>query len=123
MEPVDHDKHELGDMPEMPNGWEWRSAESGDRHYTRWFGTEYRGGGDLIGLDGSIGGFDGELYWDEGSSDGNYHVQVYPIMGVDGDDPVVSEYPSASAEAISRQAAHEAAVECIEGLKAKARDD
>lgn len=108
----------------MPNGWEWRAAESGERHYTRWFGTEYRGGGDLIGLDGSIGGFDGELYWDEGSGDESYHIRVYPVTGErDDGDPEVSEYATASAEAISRQAAHEAAVECIEYLKARARDD
>lgn len=71
--------------PELPDGWGWWSGNRGPTHYTRWFGTEFRMGGHLAGHDG-LGGYEGEVYWDEG---GDHHVAIYPIVAVSDDDPVL----------------------------------
>jgi len=103
--------------PELPNGWSWWSGNRSESYYTRWFGTEYRRGGDLIGIDGSIGGFDGEAYWDRGGN-GKHHVQIRPITGVDNDDPVHG-YPTISRSFNSEAEAVEGVVEMISELKQK----
>jgi len=107
------------DFPSMPTGWEWRSGSQGSGHYTRWFGTTFRMGGSLVGCADSLGGFDGELYWDEGGN-GKHHVQIRPITGVDSkyDDPIFG-YPAISRSFDSEQEALDAIPKMLEELKEK----
>lgn len=103
---------EIG-YPEMPNGWAWWSGNVSAGHYTRWFGTEYRRGGDLVGVDGSIGGFEGQVYWDEGN---DHTVEIIPITGVENDDPVTG-YATITRQYGTMQEAVEAVPDLIESLK------
>lgn len=101
------------DLPELPNGWEWWTANTSSSHYTRWFGTDFHMGGHLAGKHG-LGGYDGEVYWDEG---GEHHVAIYPITGTrDSYDYDLSEYPAARGSYDSKQAAHDAVPELIDQL-------
>jgi len=108
---------EMSLSPSLPNGWSWWSGNRSDSHYTRWFGTDYRRGGDLIGVDSSIGGFDGQVYWDRGGN-GKHHVEISPIIGEAGDDPVWG-YPTISRSFESEKEAVEGVVEMIRDLKQK----
>lgn len=106
------------EWPELPNGWEWWSGEVTPSSYTHWFGTEYRHGGDLVGVDDSIGGFDGELYHDSG---GSHHVAIYAVTGErDDGDPVVSEYATERRTFDSKQEAVNAVPDMIQTLKERA---
>lgn len=99
------DGREDVDFPDLPDGWEWWSGNAGPSHYTHWFGTE-----------DAEGGYEGEVYWDEGGG-GEHHVQIYPIEGIrDDGDPEVSEYPERSPSYDSKQEAIEAVPELIESL-------
>lgn len=101
------------DYPELPDGWEWWSGDRSSSYYTRWFGTEFRMGGALAGKHG-LGGYEGEVYWDEG---GDHHVAIYPITGVGDDDPIVDEYPAVRGSYDSEQEALDAVPDLIESLK------
>lgn len=103
--------------PDLPNGWSWWSGNRSKSYYTQWFGTNYRRGGDLVGVDGSIGGFDGQVYWDKGGN-GKHHVEIIPITGVDNDDPVHG-YPTISRSFDSEKEAVEGVVGLIAELKQK----
>lgn len=97
--------------PDLPRGWQWASGSRTAGSYTRWFQTEFRMGGALAGVHG-LGGYDGDVYWD----DGNGHtVQIHPITGVTGDDPVYG-YPVVTREFDTEQAALDAVPELINGL-------
>jgi hypothetical protein len=102
------------DYPDLPNGWEWRSGNGGSTHYTRWFGTKFQMGGKLAGIHG-LGGYDGEMYWDEG---GDHHVQIYPIKGIKDDgDPRIGEYSVVSGTYDTEQEAASAIPELIAELE------
>ena len=101
------------EYPDLPSGWSWWSGSRGGSHYTRWFGTDYRMGGDLAG-DYGLGGFDAELYWDRGNG---HHVHLYPILGFRSDgDPKVGEYPVARGSYDTAQEAIDAVPELITSL-------
>lgn len=102
------------DIPKLPTGWEWRSGNRSDSYYTHWFGTTFRMGGKLAGVHG-LGGYDGELYWDEG---GDHHVQIYPVTAInDNGEARISEYPEAFGSYDSEQEAIDAIPDLIAGLE------
>lgn len=106
------DGREDVEYPDLPNGWRWASGNVGSGYYTHWFETKYRMGGPLAGKHG-MGGYSGEVYWDEG---GEHHVHIYPITDASGDDPEVSERPAASGTFESKQEAVNAVPDMIADL-------
>jgi len=98
----------------LPNGWQWWNGDRSSSYYTRWFGTNYLQGGDLVGKYGSMGGFEGEVYWDKG---GEHYVHIYPILDATKDDPVVSEYPAISRSYETEEEAVKAVPRLIGNLK------
>lgn len=102
----------MTDVPELPQGWEWRGGASGESYYTTNFGTQYTMGGDLAGVHG-LGGYDGQITWDEG---GEHIVEIWPIERMDGDDPVFG-YSIEAGLFDSEQEALDAVPEMIESLK------
>lgn len=99
------DEYPTIEYPDLPNEWEWWSGNSGPSHYTHWFGTEE-----------AEGGYEGEVYWDEG---GDHHVAIYPVKGIREDgDPNVSEYADARGSYETKQAAINAIPELIKDLDA-----
>ena len=109
-EPPDYDSIEY---PDLPKGWSWWSGNVSDGYYTRWFGTDYRMGGALVGKHG-LGGYEAEVYWDTG---GDHHVAIYPITGIrDDGDSEVAEYATVSRSYDSMQAAIDAVPELIGNL-------
>lgn len=101
------------EYPDLPKGWAWWSGTVGGGYYTRWFGTKYYRGGDLVGVEGSIGGFEGQVFWDQGQ---DHTVEITPITGMDGDDPVMG-YSCITRRFDTMQEAIEAVPELIQELK------
>lgn len=95
----------------LPSGWEWWSGNRSETYLTLNFGTEYEMGGPHAGNYG-MGGFMGQVTWDEGR---DYLVEIIPIVGFDGDDPRYG-YSVAAAEFETEEEALEAVPEMIENL-------
>lgn len=100
------------DFPDLPDGWEWRGGNGGSGYYTLWFGTEFRMGGKLAGKHG-LGGYDGQIYWDE---PGGHHVEILPITSIRDDDPELG-YAEVSRSYDSKQEAVNAVPELIAALE------
>lgn len=106
----------MADTPELPRGWEWKGGGRGKRHYTTNFGTEFRMGGALAGKHG-LGGYDGQVYWDEKVTDPQeHHVVIYSIEGIDSDGDLRMGYPVISRTYDSEQEALDAVPDLIESL-------
>lgn len=99
------------ERPELPSGWEWWSGNRAETYLTINFGTEYDMGGPLAG-DYGMGGFMGQVTWDEGR---DYLVEILPVSCFDGDDPVYG-YSVEAAEFETEEEAIEAVPEMIESL-------
>lgn len=98
---------------DLPNGWNWWSGERSGNYYTYWFGTEYQMGGALAGKHG-LGGYEGEVYWDEG---GEHHVRIYAIESIDENGDPIMSYPVISRRFDSEENAKESVPGLIEELK------
>lgn len=101
----------MTETEELPSGWKWWSGSRGNDYYTLNFGTEYEMGGALAGKHG-MGGYFGQVTWDEGR---DHLVEIVPIVGFDGDDPRYG-YAVESAEFETEEEAVEAVPEMIENL-------
>lgn len=106
------------EYPDLPDGWQWAGGEVARSNYTLQFETEYRMGGPLAGVGSRLGGCSGEVYWDRGG-DGDHHVQIRPIVGMDGDDPVY-DYADVFGRYDSKQEAISAVPRLIERLYRRA---
>ena len=104
------------EFPDLPTGWEWWSGERGENYYTRWFGTEYQMGGDLVGVHG-MGGYEGEMYWDGME----HHVQIYPVTGTTPEGDPELGYACKHGEYDTEQEAANAVPDLIRELKEMGR--
>ena len=103
----------MTEVSELPSGWEWRGGSRGESYYTINFGTSYTMGGDLAGVHG-LGGYDGQVTWDEG---GSHIVDIWPIERIDENDDPQLGYSVESGLFNSEQEALNAVPEMIQSLK------
>lgn len=113
-ESTERDTIDLPDQPELRSGWSWWSGEVSASYYTKHLGTDYVMGGALAG-DGQLGGYMGEVYYDEGG-DGLHKVQLYPVVGKEDNDPVYAEHPEVSRTYETAEEAFNAVPNLIEEL-------
>lgn len=118
-DPPDYDELIL---PDLPNGWSWQGGSVSSKYYTYWFGTKYSMGGPLAGWGRRLGGYFGEVYWDQG---GHGHcIRVEPVVRIDDIGDKTYGYPDFTDSFDDAQTALNAVPEKIQELieKKKRRD-
>jgi hypothetical protein len=102
------------EYPDLPKGWRWVGGNLSDVSYTDWFETKYKMGGRMAGVGNRLGGYDGQVYYDEGGN-GKHTVVFYPVISPT-EDEFLSPYPDVVEKYDTMQEAVDAVPELIDDL-------